>query len=157
MAMNEYGEIVRQEGKGMKQQELGSGIRKLTQKERYAYLVKQVSDVKHELRTANTEETVNGALNRLEDLIDTLSYDRQLAALKGWVADLSGTIRGVKLHDITRSKLVEMLEELLKRANEIIAEEAKKENVNKLKALFLELAEHAEEIANVIDIDKIFG
>ena len=77
--------------------------------------------------------------------------------VKGWVADISGTIRGVKLHDVTRSALDDMLEKLLKRAMEIITEESKKENANKLKTLFLELAEHSNEIAEIVDINKIFG
>ena len=40
---------------------------------------------------------------------------------------------------------------------EIIAEEKKKENSGKLRNLFLELAEHVEQIAEIIDINKIFG
>ena len=151
MAINEYGEIVREENTK------NCGLRMMTRKERFEYLVKEVSEVKQELRTANTEESVNTALDKLSTLMDRLSKDSQVTDVKGWVADISGTIRGVKLHDITRSALDDMLEKLLKMAMEIIAEESKKENANKLKALFLELAEHSDEIAEIIDINKIFG
>lgn len=159
MAINEYGEIVREENT-MTQEALGAkncGLRMMTRKERFEYLVKEVSEVKQELRTANTEESVNTALDKLSTLMDRLSKDSQVTDVKGWVADISGTIRGVKLHDVTRSALDDMLEKLLKMAMEIIAEESKKENANKLKALFLELAEHSDEIAEIIDINKIFG
>ena len=151
MAINEYGEIVREENTK------NFGLRMMTRKERFEYLVKKVSEVKQELRTANTEESVNTALDKLSTLMDRLSKDSQVTDVNGWVADISGTIRGVKLHDITRSALDDMLEKLLKMAMEIIAEESKKENANKLKALFLELAEHSDEIAEIIDINKIFG
>ena len=151
MAINEYGEIVREENTK------NCGLRMMTRKERFEYLVKKVSEVKQELRTANTEESVNTALDKLSTLMDRLSKDSQVTDVNGWVADISGTIRGVKLHDITRSALDDMLEKLLKMAMEIIAEESKKENANKLKALFLELAEHSDEIAEFIDINKIFG
>lgn len=159
MAINEYDEIVREENT-MTQEALGAkncGLRMMTRKKRFEYLVKEVSEVKQELRTANTEESVNTAMDKLSNLMDRLSKDSQLTDVKGWVADISGTIRGVKLHDVTRSALDDMLEKLLKRAMEIIAEESKKENANKLKALFLELAEHSDEIAEIIDINKIFG
>ena len=159
MAINEYGEIVREENT-MTQEALGTkncGFRMMTRKERFEYLVKEVSEVKQELRTANTEESVNTALDKLSTLMDRLSKDSQVTDVKGLVADISGTIRGVKLHDVTRSALDDMLEKLLKMAMEIIAEESKKENANKLKALFLELAEHSDEIAEIIDINKIFG
>ena len=151
MAINEYGEIVREENTK------NCGLRMMTRKERFEYLVKKVSEIKQELRTANTEESVNTALDKLSTLMDRLSKDSQVTDVNGWVADISGTIRGVKLHDITRSALDDMLEKLLKMAMEIIADESKKENASKLKALFLELAEHSDEIAEIIDINKIFG
>ena len=92
----------------------------MTRKERFEYLVKEVSEVKQELRTANTEESVNTALDKLSTLMDRLSKDSQVTDVKGWVANISGTIRGVKLHDVTRSALDDMLEKLLKMAMEII-------------------------------------
>ena len=119
----------------MTQEALGAkncGFRMMTRKERFEYLVKEVSEVKQELRTANTEESVNTALDKLSTLMDRLSKDSQVTDVKGRVADISGTIRGVKLHDVTRSALDDMLEKLLKMAMEIIAEESKKENANKL-------------------------
>ena len=156
MAINEYGEIVWEENT-MTQEALGTencGLRMMTRKERFEYLVKEVSEVKQELRTANTEESVNTALDKLSTLMDRLSKDSQVTDVKGWVADISGTIRGVKLHDVTRSALDDMLGKLLKRAMEIIAEENANKLKVKLKALFLELAEHSDEIAEIAE--KIF-
>lgn len=157
MAINEYGEIVWEENT-MTQEALGTkncGLRMMTRKERFEYLVKEVSEVKQELRTANTEESVNTALDKLSTLMDRLSKDSQVTDVKGWVADISGTIRGVKLHDVTRSALDDMLEKLLKRAMEIIVEENANKLKVKLKALFLELSEHSDEIAEIAEI--IFG
>ena len=158
MAINEYGKIVKEENT-MTQEALGAknrGLRMMTRKERFEYLVKEVSEVKQELR-ANTEESVNTALDKLSTLMDRLSKDSQVTDVIVWIAHISGTIRGVKLHDVTRSALDDMLEKLLKKAMEIIAEETMKENANKLKALSLKLAEHSDEIAEIIDINKIFG
>ena len=158
MAINEYGKIVKEENT-MTQEALGAkncGLRMMTRKERFEYLVKEVSKVKQELR-ANTEESVNTALDKLSTLMDRLSKDSQVTDVIVWIALISGTIRGVKLHDVTRSALDDMLEKLLKKAMEIIAEETMKENANKLKALSLKLAEHSDEIAEIIDINKIFG
>lgn len=159
MAINEYGEIVREENT-MKQEALGVNngeLRMMTRKERFEYLVKEVSAVKQELRTANTEASVNNTLDKLSTLMDNLSKDTQVSNVRGLVADISGTIRGVELHDITRSVLDDMLEKLLERARKIIAEESNKERVNSLKTLFQELVKHSDEIANIIDINKIFG
>ena len=159
MSINEYGEIVREEN-AMKQEALGAKnccIRLMTRKERFEYLVKDVSEVKQELRTANTEESVSTALDKLSNLMERLFKDSQVADVKGGIADISGTIRGLKLHDVTRSALDDMLEKLLETAKEIIAEESKKESANKLKILFMELVEHSDEIAEIIDINKIFG
>ena len=163
MGINKYGEIVRgKEGQEMKQECLGAkdsncGLKMMSRKERYEYLFKQVSEVKEELRTANTEKSVNTALDKLEDLMDKLMHDSQVADVEDWEADIAGTIRGVKLHDITRSILDKLLKDFLERVAEIIAAEKQKENAGKLKTLFLELAEHSEEIAKIIDINKIFG
>lgn len=159
MAINEYDEFV---GEKMKREAFGAktcNIRMMTRKERFENLVKEISEVKHELRTANTKESVNNALDKLSTIMNELSKDSQVADVKGMVADISGMICGAKLHDITRTVLDGMLEKLLERARKIIAEESKKENAKKLKALFMELAEHSDEIAEIIDIDsnKIFG
>ena len=159
MAINEYGKIVREENT-MPQEALGAKncvLRIMTRKERFEHLVKEVSEVKHELRTANTEESVKAALDKLSTLMDMLYKDIQVVDVKGWVMDISGTIDGAKLHDVTRSALDEMLKKLLERAREIIAEESKKENAKKLKALFMELARHSDELTEIIDINKIFG
>ena len=159
MASNEYGEIVREENT-MKQEALGEkncDLRMMTRKERFEYLVKEVSEVKQELRTANTEESVNNTLANLSTIMDGLAKDSQVSDVKEYVANISGTIRGVELHDITRSVLDDMLEKLLERAKEIIAEESNKERANSLKTLFLELAKHSDEIAGIIDTNKIFG
>lgn len=128
----------------------------LNRRQIYEYIIKQVSKVKQELRTANVEESVNTALNKLANLMDELSKDSQIAELKDLTIDISATIRGVKLHDITRASLDEMLQKLLNVSESIVLEEKKKENAGKLKALLLEMAAHSEEIANVIDLDQIF-
>lgn len=158
MAMNECGEIVREEGQEMKQECLGScTLKMMSRKERYEYLFKQISELKEELRTANTEESVNTALDKLTDLMDKLMHDSQVADVNIWFSDITEILNSVKLHDITRTIFDHLLRDFLSRLEEIIAEEKQKENAGKLKTLFLELAEHSEEIAKIIDINKIFG
>lgn len=130
---------------------------KYTRKERFERFLKDVTDIKNKLRTANTEESVNNALDELATFMDHSSKDSDLADIKGFILDIAGTITGVRLHDVTRSALDDLLEKMLNRVNEILAEEKKKENASKLKTLFTELAEHADEIAGIIDIEKIFG
>lgn len=61
------------------------------------------------------------------------------------------------MHDVTRSSLDDLIQKLLERVKEIMAEERKKESALRLKTLFLELAEHSYEIDQVIDINKIFS
>ena len=154
MAINECGEIVREE---MKQKCLGKGnLKIMSRKEHYEYLSKEVSKAQQELWKANTEKSVNEALDKLAELMNKLSHDSQVAEVNGYIADISSTIQYVKLHDITRSVMMDMLQRLLDRVQEIIAEEKKRENAGKLRKLFLELAEHSEQIAEIIDINKIF-
>ena len=119
--------------------------------------LKQIRDIKQDLSTSNTEESVNNALNRLSELMDNLVNDIQLTDIKGILADIQGSTRSAKLHDITRSKMIDMLQKLLEKAGEIIMEEKQKELARKLQTLFSELAEHSEEISKIIDIEKILG
>ena len=139
------------------EQKKNSGIRIMTRKERYEYLVREVGTVQHELRTANTEETINKALEKLSKLADGMCRDIQLADVNDWFTDIQGTICAVKLHDCTRSTLDELLNLFLEGVRKIITEENKKENEKKLKLLFEMMAENADKIAEMIDTTKIFG
>ena len=139
-----------------KQDALGH-VCKLSRKGRYERFVKDVCEIKQKLHVANTEEAVGNALKKLSQRMEWDSKDSQLSEVKGAIADIHGTINAVKLYDFTRSQLDDMLEKLLESAREIISEETKKENAGKLKTLFLQLAEHSDEISEVIDVTKIFG
>lgn len=141
---------------GMKQEALGSKVVIWTRKKRFEQLVNDVSALEQELRTANTEESVNVALDKLEVLMNELFKNAQLEDIRGGLADISGTISGVKMHDITRTVLDEMLQKLIEKAKKIIAEETEMEKAEKLNALFMELAQHSDEISKLIDINKIF-
>ena len=157
MAINECGEIVREKMEQEALETKNCNIRQMSRMERFEYLHEQVSKLKQELREANTEKSVNMALDKMADLMDGLSKDNQVSDIKGYIADIIGTIQAVKMHDVTRSSLDDLIQKLLERVKEIIAEERKKESALRLKTLFLELAEHSYEIAQVIDINKIFS
>ncbi len=134
-----------------------NGLRALTRGERFGVLVRRVSEAQKELRTANTEDDVNNALDTISTIMYEEYRDWQVSDVKGVVEDIAGTICSVKMHDTTRSDLDDLLEKLLDRAREIIEEERKKEMAKKLEILFLKLAESADDIAKIIDIKEIFG
>lgn len=162
MAINECGEIVR-DGEKMEQEALGAkncNIRQMTRMERLEHLREQVSKLRQELRDAYTENSVDKVLNELDDEMDGFYKSSQVFDdVKGYIADILGLIKAVRVHDVTRSALDDLIQKLLERVNEIIAEEEKrkKESAVRLKTLFLELAEHSDQIVELIDINKIFG
>lgn len=162
MAINECGEIVR-DGEKMEQEALGAkncNIRQMTRMERLEHLREQVSKLRQELRDAYTENSVDKVLNELDDEMDGFYKSSQVFDdVKGYIADILGLIKAVRVHDVTRSALDDLIQKLLERVNEIIAEEEKrkKESAVRLKALFLELAEHSDQIVELIDINKIFS
>ena len=125
-----------------------------TKKERFETVTAEISVVRNALRTANTEEAVTSALDNLATLVYRISREEEV---KGLALDIAGMIHAVKMHDAIRSSLDDILEKLLERVKDIIMEEQKQENVSKLKTLFLELAENAEALAEIVDIGKIFG
>lgn len=126
----------------------------LTHKERLKRLVDIVSKLNLSLHTANTDADANRALNNLSVVIDELSRQSCFSEIR--FEDLRGTIRSVKLHDVTRSDLYAFAEKFIAYINGLILEEEKKERVQAFRALCLQLAEHAEEVVNVIDTTKIF-
>ena len=150
---NEYGENL----KGKCTEMEACGIREMSRKERYQLFKKEVEDAKQNLRTANVPVSVNEALEQLNKLMENAVKDMQLEEVRGWTADIAGSIIAVKLHDYTRSELGVMLKKMLDCVEEIIAEETKKERVEMLRRFFISCAENAEAIAEIVDIDSIIG
>lgn len=132
-------------------------LRLLTRREHFEYLYNQVSESKNALRNANSEESVTTALDNLETLIRTGSEDENLLAVRHYFSGIAGMLHSVNLHDSTRFDLDEVLSKMLVRLRNLIAEEVQKENAEKLRTLFLELAKHADELVKVIDVSKIFN
>ena len=151
--MNECGENIRE----TKQEENKCGLKRMSRKERFFYLGKQTGEIKDELTSADTVESVSRVLNKLTYLMNNVLNDSELSDVKGISKDVYDTIESFKLHDFTRSELEEMLQKLLDKIEEVIEQEKQKEKARKLQELLLELAENAEEIAKIIDIQKIFG
>lgn len=127
----------------------------MTKKERLEYLVENISQATKEFQSAQTEETTNKALEKLAVEINFFSAQPCFDEIK--FDDLAGTIRSTQLHNVTRSNLCEFIQNFLKNIRGLIAEEErKKEQAKTLKSLLLQLAEHAEELVEFIDITKIF-
>ena len=127
----------------------------MAKKERLEYLVETISHATKEFQSAQTEETTNKALEKLAIDINFFSSQPCFNEIK--FDDLAGTVRSTQLHNVTRNNLCEFIEKFLQNIRRLIAEEErKKEQAKTLKNLFLQLAEHAEELVGFIDITKIF-
>lgn len=127
----------------------------MAKKERLEYLVETISQATKEFQSAQTEETTNKALEKLATEINFFSSQPCFNEIK--FDDLAGTVRSTQLHNVTRNNLCEFIEKFLQNIRGLIAEEErKKEQAKTLKKLFLQLAEHAEELVGFIDITKIF-
>jgi hypothetical protein len=127
----------------------------MAKKERLEYLVETISQATKEFQSAQTEETTNKALEKLATEINFFSSQPCFNEIK--FDDLAGTVRSTQLHNVTRNNLCEFIEKFLQNIRGLIAEEErKKEQAKTLKNLFLQLAEHAEELVGFIDITKIF-
>ena len=140
---------------GVKQECLG--VRILTRKECYEAFAKELGDCRKELMSAKTEEAVENELNKIKELMEKNSKNQQLNDVEGWTLDIAGSINAVRMHDSTRSSIDVMLEMLLETIEEILQEEKKKEEekARKLRNLFLRLAENAEQITKLVDIENI--
>ena len=130
----------------------------VTRKERYEALYNEVSVLKQKLSKASTEKEVSESLDYLAKFFMKVTVnDQQWSSIIELVEEIVGTISAVQLHDATRNVLNDLLQKLLLRVETIIAEEREKENTGKLKKLLYKMAEHAPEIAKIVDINKIFG
>lgn len=129
----------------------------ITRKEAYERLYHEVNDIKEQIQSAGQQETVNQALEAMEALLEAKRNDSRFEEVSNLVVEIIATISAVKLHDSTRKILIELLDIFLKQISSILEAERKKENVCMLRRLFQAMSEHAEEIANIIDINNIFG
>lgn len=132
-------------------------IRMMNQRERYEYFRKEVDSVKNKLMEASTTEAVETAIDSLAVLMEKSKRDSQLKELYNWTADINGTVRVVKMHDCTRNEVVGILNKMLENVDSLISEEKSHEQAEKLRRFFLECADKAEDIAKIIDVNKIVG
>lgn len=119
---NSVEKIVRVEGKEteeFKEKHYGSG--QITRRERLAYLCKQLNEARNEFHTANTEKSVNMALDRMTGIIKELASDSQVFEV-GHIGGIMCGIRNLKLYNVTRSSLDDLIQNLLERVKEIIEE-----------------------------------
>lgn len=135
---------------GVKQECMG-----VRRKELYEEFAKEVKDCRKALMSAKTEDAVENELNKIKELMEKNSKNHQLNDVEGWTLDIAGSVNAVKMRDSTRSSINTMLQELLEAIEEILQEENKKEEekARKLRNLFLRLAENAELIAKLVDIE----
>lgn len=129
----------------------------LTRKERFQCFRKEVSEIAEQLRTADGQETIEENIDCLETIMQKYVNDGQVNDIRNWIDDVNGTIRAVRMHDHTRSELIKMMEQMLERVDEILADETAKENAEKVRQFFLQCAANAEKIAELVDINKILG
>ena len=99
--INECREIIREE----------NGIMLGNRRDWYEELIKNVGSLKNDLQTSNTEESINETIKKLSEMIDNMHEEK----INGIVADITGVIQGVKMHDITRTALVDMLQKLVEK------------------------------------------
>ena len=131
------------------------GLCKPTRKQHYEYVAREIERSQDAIRTANTEQGVNEALEYLSRFIISMSKDSEMMDLNEYIKGIQGTIYSVELRDATRLDLEATIDGLLERVRQIIDEESKKERARRLKNLFQELADNAEEIADIIDLSVI--
>lgn len=122
----------------------------VTRKEAYESFFEKVKVLKAELLRANTEDAVNKALEGIDTLMNDARNDSQLKDLHNWVAETSSLVQSVKLHVVTKMILDNLLYQILEEINKIFEEEKKNAYAAQLRELFLEMAEHAPEIAEII-------
>lgn len=127
-----------------------------TNAEWLAYNQHRISALKNAIHDAPNEETLNTLLTDLSNLLTSLDKDEHLANVQHFLADLIGTVESVKMHDYTRANLEQMLDEFVNSMSEEIAHAEENKNVEKLRALFENLANHAEEISKFINIEEIY-
>ncbi len=132
-------------------------IREMTRKECYEYFRDEAESVKKELMEADTAEAVETAVDEISELMEKTAKVIQLEAVGNWTSVIRKNVNAVKKHDCTRTELVSLLEEMLEHVESLISEEMSRERIDKLRAFFLECAENAEAIAELVDLNKIVG
>ena len=128
-----------------------------TKKDRYFYFGNQVRECQEELMAGERQEQLNETLKKFKRLMKQVANDEQLEDIKGWSLDIIGTVDSVRCHDTTRAELSTLLDSFMERIGDLRKEEEQKERVEKARAFFTKLAEHAEDIAMIIDLEQIFG
>ena len=132
-------------------------VRKPTRKELYEQLHADVQSTIEAIKGAKTEEEINAALHKAEETFNHYRNNSDYKEVYNFFGDITGTITQVMLHYAVRQDLIKVLEALLAVINQILEEEKQAERIKRVRAFFLECAEHADEIAKDIDMNKIFG
>lgn len=115
----------------------------------------QVVDIRDAIKNAKSENDVHGALNAMGILLDNIKND---ADLDTYVSNFQGVLNGVRMHNNTCKELDDMLGTFLTVLDDdLIYAEEKHERVEMLKRLFQQLAENAESLTELLDINAIFG
>lgn len=132
-------------------------IREMTRKECCEYFCEEVTAVKTRLRVAETAEEVDTAVKNISELMENTAKVIQLEAVGNWTSVIKKNANAVRKHDCTRTELISLLNEMLEYVESLISEEMSRERTDKLRAFFLECAENAEDIAEIVNLNKIVG
>ena len=132
-------------------------VRALTRKERYVSFQNELKANINAICTAETVSNIIKSIHQLEDQMEYAREDIQLKEVCGYVEDILGTIRAVKMRDCTRKALLQLLGATVERCDELIAKETYHEHVDRVRWFFLQCAERAEELSDIIDFSKLFG
>ena len=128
-----------------------------SRKERYELFMSELNKLSKGVRTANTMGEVISAINSLSGFMEDELKDLQLREIHGFIRDVLGTVQTLRMRDCTRSDLVEVLERLRDRVEEILAEETEKERVETLRRFFLWASENTEAFAKIPGISQFFS
>ena len=121
------------------------GLRMLTMKEVLQNILKDAHQAHNVLEHTNSHDDIRIVL----DKIHGYQVDSRVSQnIKSIIADIRGSVHAMRLHDITRSQMCDMLHKLIAILEEAIAQEEHNEEVEAVRTSFLFMAEHAEEFVD---------
>lgn len=127
--------------------------------DKYRKVREDVSQVIMSLTTQHTPESITKALESADTITSSVLQDPELCDLFSFCEDIQGTIVGMHKYDYTRMDFVEDMQTFLNNLDDLIEEEALKQehHISRfLRELFLELSEHSDAIAAFLKTSKFF-
>ena len=119
------------------------GLRVMTMKEVLQKIQKDAKQAHDILKNTDSQDDIHIVLNRIHGYqVDCRVSDR----IKAFIDDLRGSACAFSLHDITRTRMCVLLQQLITMLEAELAQEEHNERVQRMRKFFTVLAEHAEEV-----------